>query len=269
MARHIQFREDILAACGKIPGGSNQYRAYIESSARVIVADLRIVGGLPIRFKNLQASSIVKLVHHWQGEQLTPKTIKNRLAVLRQLTLTQQRPISLPSNALLAIKTNKQKIKKHSAATIMHPEEIDCPPVRPALLLQYHFGLKKLEALRFTRFMIQESRLEVPRSISYNKTDRRIPIISDEQKALALQLKQNTPHGSPKMIRALSLMHSAALKTYHIGHAEHFRHLYIFNRMTSLLARMSEAEAFKLVSAEVGYFHVTQVKEIFACLKNS
>ena len=230
------------------------------------------VGALPMRFKNLSSESIIKLVGYWQMNHLSPKTIKNKLSVLRALAHAHNITMQIQTNKDLHIKTKHHVSKINHLRSIITPDEIICPPVQPSILLQYHFGLKKNEALRFNRFMIRESMIEIPRSISYNKKDRRIPIVTPEQITLTIQFR-NTPENilplNQKMLRALSNIHNTALKTYHITHPDYFRHLYILNRFTALLSNMPELEALKTVSTESGYYHLTQVREIIKCLKNS
>ena len=68
---------------------------------------------------------------------------------------------------------------------LIDPQTIPLYPVsivRDISTLQYLFGLKLTEAIRFNSSMVQEKFIDIPRSISFNKKDRRVFICSESQK---------------------------------------------------------------------------------------
>lgn len=271
--RKATFRDDIIAACNKIPGGSTRYRAYLQSTTLSLVEDFSATGTLPMRFKNIKIESISKLVTYWQKKRFLPKTIKNKLSVLRALIKASGFDLNIPSNRALNVKITSYHSRIAPVKILLLPNEIDSPPIKVILQLQFLFGLKKYEALRFNGSMIKEITLEIPRNISYNKKDRFIPIITAAQKNFVESFRvgnQNSATPDRRTIRGLALIHSAALKTRHISHSDYFRHQYGLNRFITLQSEsLPVLEVLQKVASEMGYCRLDQVREILECLNNS
>lgn len=216
--RKAVFTAEIRAACNKISGGSPQYRTCLEFTAVSFVRDLKTIGMLPVHFKNIRTETILKLVAYWRHSGLKPKTLKNKLGVLRALSEAAGINISIPTNHELGIKSN-YKTNEISTKYIT-PHEFEPAFLKDLFLLQYLFGLKKHEALRFDTSMIKDTRLEILRSISYNNKERYIPVVSSEQREF---LGRYNPEPVTSSIRGLSLIHASALRTKKIKHPDYFR----------------------------------------------
>lgn len=263
ISRKAVFTAEIRAACNKISGGSPQYRTCIEFTAKHFVNDLKTIGLLPVHFKNIRAETIIKLVDYWRRKGLKHKTLKNKLGILRSLLQAAEVSVIIPSNHELGIKST-YKIKE-APTTQITPYEFEATFLKDLFLLQYLFGLKKHEALRFNNSMIKDACIEIPRITSYNNKERYIPVFSSEQREF---LDQFNPEAITSSIRGLSLIHASALSTKKIKHPDYFRHLYIWRRFQSL-SNLFEHAAFKQIAKETGYTQIVQVREIIKCLKET
>src|ERR1700722_9262949 len=96
-----------------------------------------------IKQKHIQA-----LVTDWQRKKLSIGTIKNRLAALRYLADTLQKPDLIASNKALNVGSRYTKTRINKASP--HPDlsKITNPYVKTSLELQRVFGLRREESLK-------------------------------------------------------------------------------------------------------------------------
>ncbi len=267
MTRKTAFRQELLKQVLHIPGGSKDYRRYLERTALVIVDDLSRLGLLPVELKYLDYQRIAKLVYLWKDE-VSPKTVANRLSVLRSIANIANPPLfAAPSNQTFNIKLPKNHTVLTDASVKLTPSNIQNLDVQRICLLQYLFGLKKIEAIRSFELLITPDALIIPRKISFNKIERRITIINTEQRNLLETLKHYPLSNCSK---ALSLLHHHELSKLNIKDNEYFRLLYIVNRYNRQRELgVSKKEALKQVKQEAGYTSLRQIKGVLLCLEDS
>lgn len=266
-ARKSIFTSEILAACNKIPGRSLIYRDYLKSTVLNLVEDLCAVNRLPMHFANLKPEAIIRLVSHWQQNQLHAKTIQNRLSVLRTLVRLHELKLKIPSNASLNVKVPPKENPITSKK--IDSSALQLPPMQIIFALQQHFGLKKTEALQFNFLMIKPEALIVPRKTSYNKTERSIPILTPTQTDLAKSiLEQDLAPLSRDNLRLRALIHTEMCVAHGITHPDYFRHVYIYDRYETLSQTHTKREALQIIAKETGYSSFLQIKEILSCKKD-
>lgn len=269
------FKDDLVRTVSLMPGGSPRYRKYRDDTALRIADGIRATGMMPTRLKNLKPEAIIKLVYYWKRKKLQPETIKNKLSVLRMIVKKCKVDLVIPSNSELNIKVKTYKVKQPSFKKIT-PNEIDYPLLSDFFWMEYLFGFKKIEALKYrflptTKVYTGETYLNSPRNISYNRLDRGILIVTDQQREFIERYNEKYAGNgitNKKTFRALSLFHDAVLESHGIKHADYFRHQYIINRYFALLeSGVEKSVALKTVSRETGYATPRQVVEILKMLK--
>lgn len=263
LQRKASFRRDILHCIHTTPGGSFRYQNDIRSFALNFVNDLSKLNALPARLKNLKSEHLYALVSYWKHKDLSLRTIQNRISILRKLFVASG-IMDVPSNAALQIKYKSAIVKKFRNKEIL-PDSIKNPIIRDLCQIQYYFGLKKREALLLDSSMMIGDRLEMSRSVSYNKIDRRIPILTEQQRQLIEYFKEEY---SGRFVSnkyeyiALSAGHMGILQELGISDKEYFRYCYIANRFHALKHQFSSNTALKTLRTECGYVRNNQLKEI-------
>ncbi len=266
--RRKEFTKNLLEHLNALPKSSYKNRKQRRVDLKTIAADLARTNGLPSFFKNLKPEAIYRLVNHWKRNQLSRKTMQNRLGLLRKLNTTLKTPIAIPSNKELDIQgTTPSKIivaKDH----IDPYQPLDFSPatmIQNIFLLQYLFGLKAHEALMLESSMVHPEHLTVARNISYNKKDRLIRYETQEQKDFIIRYTQN--HNFKLMQDAdfrkgLTSLHAFAMSQLKIKHPDYFRHQYIKNRFVELRKTKGEAEVLKVLQQELGYSKSLEIRAV-------
>ena len=265
--RKNAFTQNMLEHVAMIPGGSKSYRGYLERTVSVIANDLARLGLLPRHPRSLKPETISKMVYVWQHEKLAHKTLANRLAVLRKISKVTTPPLFLvPSNQTFKLQLPEKRKVLSDLTPKLNPYDIQNPTVQSICLLQYLFGLTKLEAIRSFELLITPEVLIIPRKISFNSLERRILIINHEQRNLLVRVSN---HPFTESWKLLSLMHYETLRKLNIESKEYYRLFYIVHRYQQLRLSVSNKEALKKVQLETGYTSLRQIKGVLSCLENS
>lgn len=264
--RKNTFTKKMLDHVAMIPGGVKSYRNYLERTALLTVDDLARLGLLQFHPRNLSPEAISKLIYLWKSKNLTHKTLANRLSALRKIANTTHPPLFvIPANQTFKIKLPEKRKVLTDLTPKLNPYEIQNKAMQSVCLLQFLFGLTKFEAIRSFGLLITPEALIIPRKISFNKIERRILTINNEQRNLLVQLNHHPLTESPKL---LSLMHHETLKHANIKEKEYFRLFYIVNRYKQLIASVSMKEALKQVQLESGFASLRQIKGVLLCLED-
>lgn len=263
------FIEDIMNHFAQVPGGASITHRKAKIILIGLANDLAYLGAMPMRLKNLKPEAVNKLVNYWQQKNLNPRTIKNRLAVLRKIISVLEYPFDIPTNKELNVitKTKKLNIKQK----LIDPYAITLYPaflIREICIMQYCFGLKLYEAIRFDSSMIHDSQIEVSRSISFNNKDRFVPIILSEQEAFIARFKTELKSLLPiprKEYLCFMTLYRDMQRKLEITHNDYFRNCYIQRRYQDLIKIHDELKALEIIKTEVGYSRVDQVKGVLVC----
>jgi hypothetical protein len=272
--RKKQFTGELLRHLAKLPSGSWTYRQYCKVTLKDLANDLAFLGVLPLRAQDLNSERLLELVKYWRMFKLSPKTIKNKLAMLRRVLSAYEKPIEIPTNKELGVIVKTTRAANLPKLHIIDPSTIQLYPVfiiQEVCTLQYLFGLKVEEAMKLDINMVYKEYLKVPRSISFNNKDRTIPIHSADQQECIAKFK-TTFKGILPISRndrqCFIALYQNALQRSKISHKEYFRHCYIKKRYQELFKDHTELEALEIVSAEVGYIRLDQIWRVLSCLEN-
>jgi hypothetical protein len=274
--RKNRFTKDLMDHLAQLPDGAWGHRKKVKITLRSMANDMAFLDILPMRLKNVKPDTIIDLVKYWHRHKQKPKTIKNKLSALRRILSTLKEPIVIPSNKELGVvMITSRKRNLYPKIELIDPETIPLYPVsivRDISTLQYLFGLKLTEAIRFNSSMVQEKFIDIPRSISFNKKDRRVFICSEAQKEFITKSKTTLLERLPIPRRHYSCfmgLYDYALTQLKINHRDYFRYSYIRNRYQDLLEKHDQFEAFDLLKAEVGYTQLSQIKGVLSCQDDS
>ena len=101
--RKRHFTEDAYKRLDALPRGAWKHRKQRKVDLSTIIDDLARINALPMQFKNLRPDAVQSLVSLWKRRQLAPKTMQNRVGLLRQMAYALNIPLTIPSNAELKI----------------------------------------------------------------------------------------------------------------------------------------------------------------------
>lgn len=272
--RKKKFNDDLMFHLAKLPDGAWGYRQKVKLILNNFTNDLGYLGILPRRAGSLKKEDFYKLVGYWKAIPLKPKNIKNRLSVIRKVLSTLPKPVIVPSNAELGVALRSAKVKRFLTFKHVDPYEIAIYPtflVKDVCVMQYLFGLKLHEAIRLNSSMIFDYYLEVPRSISFNKKDRRVPIYLAEQKEFVLKFASDLKNLLPipaKHYEAFIALYHLTEKELKTNFDDYFRYCYIHRRHEELVKRYDEFTALDMIKAEIGVSTISQVRGALTCQEN-
>ena len=149
---------------------------------------------------NLKGKHVQALVEHWQEQELSPGTIKNRMAAIRWWAeKIGKKHILSNDNAHYGIPerhyvTNESKARELGDAQL---ELVKEPYVRMSLEMQRAFGLRREEALKCQpSFADQGDVLRLKGSWTKGGKERRVPIRTDEQRDVLQRAHRLAGRGS-------------------------------------------------------------------------
>lgn len=132
--------------------------------------------------QQLKEKHVVELTKHWQKKSLKVSTIKNRLSVLRRLSVLMDKPF-VPNNVTLQVGSRHVESIKNRAIVNPDISKITDPYVRVSLELQRNFGLRREESLKIKPHLAdQEYKLVLLGAWCKGNRNREIPIRTAEQR---------------------------------------------------------------------------------------
>lgn len=138
----------------------------------------------PKSFNLMTKEHFVALVKYWQSNNLSMRSIGNKLGVFRVFVKFGKFNIVVPSNKELGVaSTYKTKNKQ-----VVDDSIIEClghPITKTILAFQLYFGLTKTESVRLNLTLsLHGDRLYIPKKISFNGKDRWIPVENEKQRKI-------------------------------------------------------------------------------------
>jgi hypothetical protein len=273
LGRFKKLQHELVQGLKQLPKGKLSYRREREYVLQALIEDLQKLNMLVPQLLGLveRPERLKKLIAFWEKKGNCIKTIRLKLAILRQVyKINYPQPYfsAFPSYASLNLPTPKPVSLSISQD---HPlDQIVDEELRQRCTLQQLFGLKKIEALRFTTGMITATQLQLPRRATYNRRDRNVPIITPEQAAHLANLsslERYKKEPSLAEIKSLTHLYQHYFKRYGLGDHEHYRYQYIKARYQALrLKGESALVATQQLSLEVGYKQVCRTREVLKCL---
>lgn len=152
--------------------------------------------------QELKLKHINAMVTHWQQQDLSNATIKNRLSVLRHLTHLINKPNLIPSNNK-ELNVGIRKYVSTQNKALYHPDfsNISNSHVRLSLELQRVFGLRREESLKIKPHLADKGdHLELLPSWCKGGRGRFVPIRTEEQRYWLEKAKELAKNFSNSLI---------------------------------------------------------------------
>lgn len=190
--RDLNYQLKML--CRHSHEGSFETRVGRERQLTAIANQLHELGFRQLQATSLKQKHVRALVDHWQGQNLSPGTIKNRMSCLRWWAeKVNRRAVVAGSNDFYGI-PDRQFVSDNSKAKGLAREQLDQVKdehVRMSLRLQKAFGLRREEALKIRpRWADRGGHLYLKASWTKGGRERTVPIRTREQRALLEQAKR-------------------------------------------------------------------------------
>mgnify|MGYP003626154325 FL=1 len=190
--RDLNYQLKML--CRHSHEGSFETRVGRERQLTAIANQLHELGFRQLQATSLKQKHVRALVYHWQGQNLSPGTIKNRMSCLRWWAeKVNRRAVVAGSNDFYGI-PDRQFVSENSKAKGLAREQLDQVKdehVRMSLRLQKAFGLRWEEALKIRpRWADRGDHLHLKASWTKGGRERTVPIRTREQRALLEQAKR-------------------------------------------------------------------------------
>jgi site-specific recombinase XerC len=190
--RNLNYQLKIL--CRHSHEGSFETRVGRERQLAAIANQLHELGFRQLQATSLKQKHIRALVEHWQGQNLSAGTIKNRMSCLRWWAeKVNRRAVVAGSNDFYGI-PDRQFVSESSKAKGLAGEQlgqVKDEHVQMSLRLQQAFGLRREEALKIRpRWADRGDHLHLKASWTKGGRERIVPIRTKEQRALLEQAKR-------------------------------------------------------------------------------
>lgn len=171
--------------CQRNRDGSYNTQADRVRSLALAARQLREAGFRQMKASSLKGKHVLALLDRWQGEGLSPGTIKNRLSHLRWWAEKISKAGILPAdNAQLGVAerryvTNISKARELGTGL----EQVTDAHVRMSLQLQAAFGLRREEAIKFQpSYADRGDHIALKGSWTKGGRERTVPVITAEQR---------------------------------------------------------------------------------------
>ena len=229
--------------------GSEATKANRARLLSLIANQLHELGYRKLEVHNLKGKHVQALVAHWQAQDLSPGTIKNRMAAIRWWAeKIGKKHILSNDNAHYGIPerhyvTNESKAQELGDAQLALVKE---PYVRMSLEMQRAFGLRREEALKCQpSFSDQGDVLRLKGSWTKGGKERRVPIRTDEQREVLRRAHRLAGRGSLIPPNRSYVKAGAGVRTAHLAGGLHklhgLRHAYAQNRYAELTGWLAPA----------------------------
>ncbi len=250
--------QNALSILHSLPARSPSYRKMRLYLTKMIVEDLAVIGYYSGSFDKIHVYDVRKLVELWGLRNNSKNTVLRKLTQLRILMLAAVPQFNFPSNSDLDLKTAEPKTLNVKCNLV--PEHIPIAGVRLLCMLQYYFGLKKSEAIRF-QGLLQGDYLLISRSESYNGKSRFVRIVLPAQRQLLMDLLSNKMAFDNQ-----SHLHREVLLSLSIEDPDYFRYGYMNWRYDSLI-NLPHLQKLKVLRHELGYCDNRKIKAVLKCQK--
>ena len=230
--------------CQRNRDGSYNTQADRVRSLSLAARQLREAGFRQMKASSLKGKHVQTLLDRWQGEGLSPGTIKNRLSHLRWWAEKISKAGILPAdNAQLGVAerryvTNISKARELGTGL----EQVTDAHVRMSVQLQAAFGLRREEAIKFQpSYADRGDHIALKGSWTKGGRERTVPITTTEQRD-ALHAAHHLA-GTESLIPANKTyiqqrhVYDGQCKAAGLSHMHGLRHQYAQSRYETLTGR--------------------------------
>jgi site-specific recombinase XerC len=227
--------------CRRNRDGSHNTQADRIRSLGLIARQLREVGFRQMKAPSLKGKHVLALLDRWQGEGLSPGTIKNRLAHLRWWAEKIGKAGILPADNTQLGVAERRFVTNVSKAQELGTDlgKITDPHVRMSLQLQSAFGLRREEAIKFQpKYADQGDHILLKGSWTKGGRDRSVPITTSQQREVLDAAHQLAGAGSlipaHKTYIQQRNTYDGQCKAAGLSHMHGLRHHYAQSRYVAL-----------------------------------
>jgi len=186
--------------CRQCREGSYATQRNRERILTQIANELHSMGYRKMQARSLKPKHIEALVHHWQDQDLSTGTIKNRMAAIRWwATKVNKRNVMANSNEYYGIPdrrfvTNESKAKEITQTQL---DKVKDEHVSMSLELQKSFGLRREEAIKFMpSYADRGDHIQLKASWTKGGKPRSIPVRTENQRDVLGRARQLAGFGS-------------------------------------------------------------------------
>ncbi|MCI0992539.1 integrase domain-containing protein [Pseudomonas corrugata] len=227
--------------CRRNRDGSHNTQADRIRSLGLIARQLREAGFRQMKAPSLKGKHVLALLDRWQGEGLSPGTIKNRLAHLRWWAEKIGKAGILPADNTQLGVADRRFVTNVSKAQELGTElgKITDAHVHMSLQLQSAFGLRREEAIKFQpKYADQGDHILLKGSWTKGGRDRSVPISTSLQREVLNAAHQLAGAGSlipaQKTYIQQRNTYDGQCKAAGLSHMHGLRHHYAQSRYIAL-----------------------------------
>lgn len=179
--------------CRRNREGSKATQANRERIGHTCVNDLRTIGFRDLDIRNLKPKHVEALADYWIGQELSPGTLKNRMAFLRwwaekigkeNIVARSNDEYGIPDRQYVATISNAKELEMDKLNLIASER------IKISLRLQAAFGLRREESIKIhPKWADQGGRLRLKASWTKGGRPRDIPIRTQAQRQLVDEAK--------------------------------------------------------------------------------
>jgi hypothetical protein len=184
----LDLEYELKGICRRNRDGARMTQAQREQRLRLIARELHSLGYRNMHASSLKPKHVQALVNGWQDRELSPGTIKNRLADLRWWAEKVGKPAVLANdNSYYGIE-QRVFVTGQSKARTITPEQLELvrdEHARMSLRLQAALGLRREEAIKFQpSYADRGNHVRLKASWCKGGRAREIPVRTAEQRQL-------------------------------------------------------------------------------------
>lgn len=239
--------------CQRNRDGSYSTQTNRERRLGQIANQIHGLGFKNLKIENLKPKHIHALVNHWQLENLSAGTVKNRMSDLRWVAEKLNiKSIIASDNSYYGIEKRVYVTNVSKSSTLDQDKlvSIKDPYIRLSLKLQEQFGLRREESIKFNvSWADKGDRIILKNSWTKGGKQREIIINNEIQREVLNEVQKLTRHGSliPKDLTYIQQLKRFEDHTSKAGidKAHGLRHAYAQRRYFDLTGHLAPADGGK------------------------
>ena len=255
----IKYRliEEVLKTLASERTGAPRFRRVRQNVLTHIVNNLVSLRICPAYFSDVNTTHLTQLIAYWHKNGNSISTIRNKVSILKWFLEYKGLQPNFPTLKKMNIIRHSPKVQPCLDATLA--DRVFHPFVKSILLLQFEFGLTRLESMRIDINAAQKKdTLYIERKIAYNSKDRYLSIMSISQKKAVSERQKLTQHVKTLLNiipeKVLLGMYNGEL--YHCGVKTRvdIRHFYARNKLAELEHKhVDKKTAYKTLAEDLGF----------------
>lgn len=197
MSAKTKLKHSLLQLLQHDHGGSYNTRHDRKGLLLKFISDVHTLGYKITHIRELKPKHITAVVAHWQQQQLSNATIKNRTSAIRHVAYLINKSEIVPNNKALNIGARHYTAVENRALINPNFQNIPNEHIRVSLELQRVFGLRREESLKIKPYLADKGHcIALQPSWCKGGRGRFVPIQTEEQRYWLEQAKKLAGSGS-------------------------------------------------------------------------